>query len=380
MDAREVLRSPSPDRELVRDNGSSVAQWCPEDVLREVMSHLSRADVVRCSLVCRGWLDACRARLYSHVTFDTPTTSASLLSRTLCTCPHLLGLTRRISISPHRRHDEETYKWIPIAASFSHIHHFNILSQSHAVGPLRSILSSTPPFLSIKHVSLGNRTMARNGLSLQRVLELFPNADSFKLHLYPRMGDFSPPACGRRVIRYISITTFDVPANIHAIVRFLETYAPSLTRLDIYAPIPPPDIDVTVPPREDILARALLSMTHLESLTLNVASQSPFLDHVVQQLPHLRKLHCVPGTYSSILLQELPGQIHSLRLGALRKGEYDVVAIEEMIWRSRARKTSLRSLLIEVTLLAQPEVQRIREACAASGIHFGALYFHPLKP
>jgi len=55
-----------------------------------------------------------------------------------------------------------------------------------------------------------------------------------------------------------------------------------------------------MPPEAEILARAILSITHLESLTIKVpGSRSPFLDHIVQQLPHLREPYCVQGCYSS---------------------------------------------------------------------------------
>jgi len=340
------------------DGGSSAAQCCPEDVLREILMYLFKGDVARCSLVCHSWLGACRGRLYTIVRFGT-STSDPLLSRTLYTSPHLLGLIRRFVLFPIYLHAEDTYKWMPSLAASSHVRSL-VVSQTETNGPLRSILSSTPPFLSIKQVSLCYKTMERNGMSIQRVLEMFPNADSFALDLHPDIDDFSPPACGPHVIRRISVRSFAGPVN--TVVRFLETYASSLTRLNIVG---------TVPPKEEIIVRTLLSMTHITSLAINVpGSPSPFLDHVVPQLPHLRDLHCRRPSYSSTLLQELPDHIHTLGLDECSNKESDVAAIEGMIWRSRARKTSLRELRFPIDQLGAENKQRIEAACADSGIHF----------
>jgi len=339
-------------------DGSSAAQCCPEDVLWEILTYLFNGDVARCSLVCHSWLGACRGRLYTVVHFGTSTsTSDSLLSRTLYTSPHLLGLIRRFVLFPMLPHDEDTYKWMPSLASSSRVRSL-VVSQAYTVVPLLSILSSTPPFVSIKQVSLCCNTMQCNRMSIQRVLEMFPNADSFALDLHPSIDDFSPPAHGPHVIRHISVRSFTGPVN--AVVRFLETYASSLTRLDIVG---------TVPPKEEILVRTLLSMTHLTSLAINVPGcPSPFLDHVVPQLPHLRDLRCRRPSYSSTLLQELPDYIHTLGLDGCINS--DVAAIEEMIWRSRAHKTSLRDLRFPTDQLRAENKQRIEAACADSGVRF----------
>lgn len=374
----ETLRPPSP------DNGFSAAQWCPEDVLREIMNYLSKGDVTSCSLVCRGWLNACRAQLYTIVRFGAgnATTSAvvreaSLLARTFSTSPHLLGFIRHLSIFPRHGHDNKVYQWIPILASFGRVRDLRIWHwQSETVAPLR-ILSSMPPFPSIEHISLCRATMEQNGLSIRRVLEIFPNADSVVLELHRRMSNFSPPLCGHRVIRRISILAFEVPVDVF--FPFLGTHAPTLTRLDIGTTFTAQDVDAKAPP-EELLACILLSMTHLVSLTIIIpSSQSPFLDYVVPQLPRLRELCCVHDSCSSTLLQELPGQIHTLRLLSCLK-EFEIAVIEEMIWRSRARQTSLRNLFMR-QIGCDQDVERIKDACAASGICFDDhMHFNPMQP
>jgi len=70
--------------------------------------------------------------------------------------------------------------------------------------------------------------MARNGLSIQRVLELFPNADGFLCSSYIPGCVISPPhVVAALYATYISIAAFNVPMNI--IARFMDIY-PSLTR------------------------------------------------------------------------------------------------------------------------------------------------------
>ena len=361
MDARGALRPP------LLDNGTSAAQRCPEDVLLELMNHLVKADVAKCSLVCRGWLDACRVRLYTMVAF-LGTTSDPLLSRTLCTSPHLIGLIRRVVLFPRLRYGG-AYRWIPTLVS-SRAYSFELM-QIQPIGALLSIFGSTPPFQSIKHVTLRGDTMRHNEMSIRQVLEMFPNADSFVLSLHPGFCHFSPPARGPHDIRRISVRAHCVPVN--AFVHFLETYAPSLTRLDIEAPLTQPDFDTMVPPeeKEKTLVHALLSMTHLVSLTIHIRdSPSPFLDHVVPQLPNLRELYCAHGSYSSTLLQELPGQIRTLRLYAYHETDFDVTAIEAMIWRSRMCKTSLRKLYVHTIGQPPKNMGGVEAACAASGVHF----------
>ena len=110
----------------MRDNSCSTAQWCPDDVLREVMSYVWEGDAARCSLVCRGWLYACRARLYARVHFMArPRKAKRLLARTLHTSLHLQEFIRELSIGPDDD-DGSPYSWFPALPSLGNLHYLEV--------------------------------------------------------------------------------------------------------------------------------------------------------------------------------------------------------------------------------------------------------------
>jgi len=335
------------------------------------MAYLSQGDAAMCSLVCHGWLYACRERLYSKVYFPTiilPETSRSfarrqglLLGRTLRTSPHLQWFIRYLIVYPRRGHDEVTCTctctWIPNVLSLGRVRHFEAWPCENDES-FQNIISSAPPLPSVKHVSLRGRIKEYRPMSMQRALEMFPNADSFVLDLRGMRELFPPPTQDHRIIRRISIIAYDIPAHLFV------PYTSSLTRLDIEA----------VSTDEKLLAATIISMTHLVTLTINIPAKSTFLDHVVPQLPHLRVLYCAWGAYSSALLRELPGQIHTLWLQSCWVRGFDVAAINEMTQRSRAHKTSLRELCLDFRGGDGAQIHSVEASCTASGIHFDYNY------
>jgi hypothetical protein len=82
-----------------------------------------------------------------------------------------------------------------------------------------------------------------NQMTIQRVLETFPNADSFALDVsHEAYDDFSPPERDRNPIRRIHIN-----ARFHRMktfFSFVETYASSLALLHI--------LDVGLPINEEL--------------------------------------------------------------------------------------------------------------------------------
>ena len=108
---------------------------------------------------------------------------------------------------------------------------------------------------------------------------MFPDADSFLLELHPWMtcGDLSPLAHGQRVIHRISTREFHIPSCL--IVSFLETFASTLTRLDLH-----------MARNEELLTRTtgILSMTQPVTLTIKIRTDSAFLDHIATSAPFTR--------------------------------------------------------------------------------------------
>ena len=253
-----------------------------------------------------------------------------LLGRTLCTSPHLQWFIRYLIVIPLGEHDDNTYTWIPNLLSLGRMRHFEVWQCANGES-FRDIISSAPPLPSAEHVSIRGRIKKHSPISMQHVLETFPNADSFVLDL-SGMWEFSPRTQDHRIMRRLSIIADRVPAHLFV------PYTSSLTRIDI---------QVHVLTDEKLLAATILSMTHLVTMTISIPAESTFLDHVVPQLPHLRVLYCARGSFSSTLLWELPGQIHTLWLQASPRRRFDVAAINAMIQHSRAYNGSLKELYLD---------------------------------
>ena len=78
--------------------------------------------------------------------------------------------------------------------------------------------------------------------------------------------------------------------------------------------------------------------------------------------PFAQTILYMQGSYSSALLRELPDQMHTLRLGAKHIDGFDITAIEGMVQRSRAHKTSPRALCVNI-IVSRLEDDRRRVCC-----------------